>query len=258
MTTTEQKEQEKYVEKKQSPETIIEVDKWLSTEKTKVDTEIDAKKLEVTVDEKTLTEEQLADKKELEKDLSSGIKVSEAVGKWSTRLDTMDKWLSILPFVDDAFTSSAWLLFFIAQNQRLSKKYRLPLADKLKAMLLQVWDWTLETLVKAPLNTLQAIPVLWWLTWPITQPIKMAVWYVIDWVFKANKWTAKLFKNSFEQMLADAETWNKENPNKEQIDVVGMKDEIEENMKKITTTLSYKDKVKKETPSKDKEEKKEI
>jgi len=45
-------------------------------------------------------------------------------------------------------------------------------------------------------------------------------------------------------MLADAEARNKANPDKEQIDVAGMKDEMEGNMKKITEKLSYKDKVK--------------
>ena len=48
-------------------------------------------------------------------------------------------------------------------------------------------------------------------------------------------------------MLADAETWNKEHPSQEQIDVVGMKAEMDENMKEITNALSYKNKVKKTT-----------
>lgn len=187
-----------------------------------------------------LSQEQLLVKEELEKDLASGMKVSEAIGKWSTRLDTMDKWLTILPFVWDAAASSASLMFFIVQNQKLAKKYRLPWQDKFKAMMLQVWDWTVETLVKSPLNSLQAIPVIWWITWPITQPIKVVAGYFADSIFKANKWTAKLFAKTFEKMLADAKKWNSENPDKEQIDVAALQAEMQDNLKKIKVTLSPK------------------
>ena len=220
----------------QSPETEIQET-----------TKLDAKKLKNTVKEKSLTQEQQSTKEELEKDLASGMKVSEAIGKWSTRLDTMDSWLTLLPFVGDAYTSTAGLLFFIAQNQRLSEKYRLPWTDKFAAMVLQIGDRTVETLIKTPLNSILSIPVIWWIARPILAPINATVGFVADSIFKANKWTAKLFKKSFEQMLADAETWNKEHPSQEQIDVVGMKAEMDENMKEITNALSYKNKVKKTT-----------
>ena len=133
----------------QSPETEIQET-----------TKLDAKKLKNTVKEKSLTQEQQSTKEELEKDLASGMKVSEAIGKWSTRLDTMDSWLTLLPFVGDAYTSTAGLLFFIAQNQRLSEKYRLPWTDKFAAMVLQIGDRTVETLIKTPLNSILSIPVI--------------------------------------------------------------------------------------------------
>lgn len=147
---TEDKESKKTIP--QTPEVKKTVDTSLTKQESKTDTGL--------LKQDVLTQKQLAEKEELEKDLSSGMKVSEAVGKRSTRFDTMDKWLSILPFVGDTATSGASMIFFIAQNQRLSKKYRLPREDKFKAMMLQVGDWTVETLVKAPLTTLQAIPVV--------------------------------------------------------------------------------------------------
>jgi len=216
----------------QSPAVKKKVNASLATQQSKTETTL--------LKHDVLSQEQLVEKEELEKDLASGMKVSEAIGKWSTRLDTMDKWLTILPFVWDAASSSASLMFFIVQNQKLAKKYRLPRTDKFKAMMLQVWDWTVETLVKAPLNSLQAIPVLWWLTWPITQPLKVVTWYFADSIFKANKWTGKLFAKTFEKMLADAKQWNSENPDKEQIDVAALQSEMQENMKKIEVTLAPK------------------
>jgi hypothetical protein len=243
MTTTEQKENVETTKNSQSPETEIEVDKWLGTEKTKIDTQIDAKKLKTTVkkneEETTLTEEQETTKAELEKDLAGGMKVSDAIGKRSTRLDTMDSRLTILPFVGDTMTSSASLLFFITQNQRLSKKYRLPRTDKFKAMLLQVGDWTFETLIKAPLNSIMMIPVLWWIAGIVLYPVNTVLGFVADSIFKANKWTAKLFTKSFENMLADAKQRNKDNPDKEQIDIVGMKSEMDDNLKKIESVIAY-------------------
>lgn len=241
MTTPEKKEEQQHNEIKQTPETKIEVDKWLGTQKTKVDAEIDTKKLKNDVRETLLTEEQEKTKEELEKDLASGMKVSEAIGKRSTRLDTMDSWLTILPFIGDTVTSSAGLLFFIVQNQKLSVKYRLPLGDKIKALLLQVGDRTFETLLKAPVDVIQSIPFIGWLTWPITQPIKATIWWFADSVFKANKWTAKLFTDSFKKMLDDAEQWNKNNPDKEQIDVVSLKMEMQDNMRKIDISLKTKE-----------------
>lgn len=244
-------------EMKQTPEKRVEVEKWLNKEDVVVDTEIDEKKLKKDIDTKNeLTEQQLKDKEELEKDLASGMKVSEAVGKRSTRLDTMDSRLTVLPFVGDTMTSSAGLLFFIVQNQKLAKKYRLPRTDKIKAFLLQAGDRTLETLVKAPLDTIMSIPFIWWLATPILAPIKVVTGLIVDHIFKANKRTAKSFKKSFEKMLADAEIRNKENPDKEQIDVEAMKAEMDENLSKITDALKYKDDVAERKIEKKKEEKK--
>lgn len=227
------------------------VERKVNTKLTTADTKVDTAALgsDVTKDKKQDTEaklnaEQLQIKDELEGDIAKGMKVSEAVGKYSKKLDTVDAWCNILPFVGDATSTSASMLFFIVQNQKLSEKYRLPLADKFKAALLQAGDWTLKTIIKAPLNAFMSIPILGWLSYPILAPVNATLWFISDKIFTDNKWTAKLFAKSFEKMLADAEARNKANPDKEQIDVASMKDEMEGNMKKITEKLPYKDKVK--------------
>jgi len=63
------------------------------------------------------------------------------------------------------------MLFFIVQNQRLAEKYRLPLADKFKAALLQAGDWTLKTILKFPANAIMSIPIIGWLATPVLGPI---------------------------------------------------------------------------------------
>lgn len=240
------------VEKKVKPEDNAAIEKKLGTTSTKVESKVNATDLK-----QEITQEQLATKDELEKDLASGMKVSAAVGKRSTRLDSMDKWLTILPFVGDAMTWSAGLLFFMAQNKQLSEKYKISAGDKFKAAMLQVGDRTFETLLKSPVSLIQSIPIIWALTLPVTMPLKAWLWLISDHIFKANKWTAKLFEKQFEQMLKDANTWNKENPDKEQIDVQSMKSEMEENMKKLKTKLDTKNvkQEKKELKKKEKTEK---
>lgn len=198
----------------------------------------------------TLTEDQKQTKEELEADIAKGMKVSEAVGKRSTRLDNVDAWCNILPFVGDGTSTSASMLFFIVQNQKLAKKYRLPLADKFKAALLQAGDLTLKTIIKAPLNAVMSIPVIGWLSYPVLAPINATVGFISDKIFKDNKLTAKLFKKSFENMIADAKKWNAENPDKEQIDIASMEADIAANMAKIG-------KLDKWTPTKEKEKEKE-
>ncbi len=235
-------------EKKVKPEDKATIEKKLGVADTKVDTKVDTTQLK-----QELNQEQLATKDELEKDLASGMKVSAAVGKRSTRLDSMDKWLTILPFVGDAMTWSAGLLFFMAQNKQLSEKYKISAGDKFKAAMLQVGDRTFETLLKSPVSLIQSIPLIWALTLPVTMPLKAWLWLISDSIFKANKWTAKLFEKQFEQMLKDANTWNKENPDKEQIDVISMKNEMEENMKKLKTKLDIQDKKEKKALKKQKE-----
>jgi hypothetical protein len=42
-------------------------------------------------------------------------------------------------------------------------------------------------------------------------------------------------------MLDDAEQWNKDNPDKEQIDVVSLKMEMQDNMRKIDISLKTKE-----------------
>lgn len=244
------------VEKKVKPEDNAAIEKKLGTTSTKVESKVDTTSLKQEVNQE-MNQEQLAIKNELERDLASGMKVSETVGKRSTRLDSMDKWLTILPFIGDAMTWSAGLLFFMAQNKQLSEKYKLPMGDKFKAAMLQVGDRTFETLLKSPISMIQSIPIVWALTLPITEPVKAWIWWVSDSIFKANKWTAKLFEKQFEQMLKDANTWNKENPDKEQIDVQSMKSEMEENMKKLKTKLDTKNvkQEKKELKKKEKTEK---
>lgn len=53
-------------------------------------------------------------------------------------------------------------------------------------------------------------------------------------------------------MLGDAQQWNKDNPDKEQIDIADLKSEMESNMEKIETHLSPK-----KSDSKDKKKKEE-
>jgi hypothetical protein len=71
-------------------------------------------------------------------------------------------------------------------------------------------------------------------------------------VFKANKWTAKLFTDSFKKMLDDAEQWNKDNPDKEQIDIVFLKMEMQDNMRKIDVSLKTKESENKKSAEKNK------
>ena len=63
------------------------------------------------------------------------------------------------------------MLFFIVQNQRLSEKYRLPIADKFKAALLQAGDWTLKSILKFPANAIMSIPIIGRLSTPLLAPI---------------------------------------------------------------------------------------
>lgn len=140
----------------------------------------------------------------------------------------------------------------MTQNAKMAKKYKLPVADKIKVALLQGGDMALTTLVKTPLNAIMSIPVLGWLAAPILRPVNALVGFTVDKVFKANKYSAKCFKKSFDQMLADANKWNKDNPDKPQIDVSGMEQEIKDNMKKFTT-ISSKDKTGKSPTQKEKD-----
>lgn len=91
------------LEKKIKPEDNEKIEKRLGTTSTKAESKVDATSLKQEVNQE-MNQEQLAIKNELEKDLASGMKVSETVGKRSTRLDSMDKWLTILPFIGDAMT----------------------------------------------------------------------------------------------------------------------------------------------------------
>lgn len=86
-------------EKLETPKSQVKIEKKLGETDIKVDSKVDSTQLKQEIDQ-----EQLATKEELEKDLASGMKVSEAVGKRSTRLDSMDKWLTVLPFVGDGLT----------------------------------------------------------------------------------------------------------------------------------------------------------
>lgn len=228
MPATEQVQEQQEKKNQQPPEIQTKVGTKLDT--TELKTEVKDKSADK---ETTLSEEQQKTKEELEADIAKGMKVSEAVGKRSTRLDNVDAWCNILPFVGDGSFTSASMLFFMVQNQKLAKKYRLPLSDKLKAALLQAGDLTLKTILKAPLNVVMSIPVIGRLSYPLLAPINATVGFISDKIFKDNKLTAKLFKKSFENMLADAKKWNAENPDKEQIDIVTMQQEIATNMAKI-------------------------
>lgn len=246
MTPAEQVKEQQENKNQQPPAVEAKVGAKLDTTELKTEVKNDNQQEK----ENTLTEDQNKTKEELEADIAKGMKVSEAVGKRSTRLDSMDAWCNLLPFVGDASSTSASMLFFIVQNQKLAKKYRLPLGDKFTAALLQAGDRTLKTIIKAPLNAVMSIPVIGWLSYPVLAPINATVGFISDKIFKDNKLTAKLFNKSFENMIADAKKWNEENPDKKPIDVASMEADIAVNMAKIG-------KMGKWTPTKEKEKEKE-
>lgn len=217
MSTTENLKETKE-NKKQSPNVTKKVDTSLTTQETKVDTNVLNKDV-------VINQEQEKDKEDLSamfeeqklKDLKTIEDVQKATDKYGTIMDkygvdTVVWWLPGGDMVSWAFST----FFFIYQWGKLPKGKNLPWIDRVKIFGLQAVDAFGKPVGKVFSSVYLAAQ--WVILGMALGPIGAVVgwvagwigWYVIGWVlfdyfFKANKWSAQIFNKHCETLKLEAQ-----------------------------------------------------